>query len=44
MGGHEFTLENGGVVQGRSLKGGGGGDGGEQEGESGKPKRGLHDI
>jgi len=42
MGGHGLTLENGGVVQGRCLKGGG--CGGEQEGESGKPKSELHGI
>ena len=42
MGGHRLTLKNGGVVQGRCLKGGGGGD--EQEGESGKPERELHNI
>jgi hypothetical protein len=42
MGGHGLTLKNGGVVQGRCLKGGSGG--GEQEGESGKPKRELHSI
>jgi hypothetical protein len=42
MGGHGLTLKNGGVVHGRCLKGGGGG---EQEGESGKPtKRGLHNF
>jgi hypothetical protein len=41
MGGQGLTLENGGVVQGRCLKGGGGG---EQEGESGKPKSELHGI
>ncbi len=34
MGGHGLTLKNGGVVQGRCLESGGGG---EQEGESGKP-------